>query len=64
MLDAVIAAIEALDASSWNSPVPDDGRTVAVVAHHIAAGYEQGMVWMRQLLAGEPLLELTVADCG
>jgi uncharacterized damage-inducible protein DinB len=36
--DAAIAVVSACSDSAWRAACPDDGRSVAVVAHHIATG--------------------------
>ncbi len=57
--DAVLGTVEAYDPARWRRIVPDDGRSAAALACHIAVGYEHGMTWIQAMLAGEPLPTIT-----
>ena len=57
--DDVLGTVETTDPSRWQHIVPDDGRSVAVLACHIAVGYEHGRTWIQTMLAGEPLPTIT-----
>jgi hypothetical protein len=41
----------------WHRPSPHDGRTVASLAYHCAAGNDVAQGWICQVLAGRKILE-------
>ncbi len=41
----------------WTKASPNDGRTVASIAYHCAAGNDVALGWICQVLAGRPVLE-------
>ncbi|MBF6591725.1 MAG: DinB family protein [Ktedonobacterales bacterium] len=51
----VIALVEGCTEEQWRAECPGEGRSVAVVAHHIAAAYPEIVTWMVNLAAGQPV---------
>src|SRR3954453_20711421 len=45
--------------TDWQTRVPNDGRTIGVVAHHVASMYPIEMQLVRLLAAGQPITEVT-----
>ena len=43
--------------SVWTKASPNDGRTVASIAYHCAAGNDVALGWIIQVLAGRPVLD-------
>jgi Mycothiol maleylpyruvate isomerase N-terminal domain len=57
----IIAFIERCPATLWRQPCANDGRTVAVVAHHIAASHEPVMQLVQMVADAQPLPALSYA---
>ena len=57
--DDFIALIEGCTDKQWQEKVPDDGRSVALVAHHVAGAYRAISSWVRMIAEGQPLPPLT-----
>lgn len=55
----IIAFVERCPATLWRTPCANDGRTVAVVAHHIAASHEPVMQLAQMVADGQPLPTLS-----
>lgn len=55
----IIAFVERCPATLWRTPCANDGRTVAVVAHHIAASHEPVMQLVQMVADGQPLPALS-----
>jgi len=55
----MIAFVERCPAALWRTPCADDGRTVAVVAHHIALSHELVMQLVQLVAEGQPLPALS-----
>jgi hypothetical protein len=55
----IIAFVERCPATLWRTPCANDGRTVAVVAHHIAASHEPVMQLVQLVADGQPLPALS-----
>ena len=55
----IIAFVEHCPASLWRTPCANDGRTVAVVAHHIASSHEPVMQLVQLVADGQPLPPLS-----
>jgi DinB family protein len=43
--------------ATWTKASPNDGRSVASIAYHCAAGNDVALGWICQILAGRPVLE-------
>lgn len=50
-----------LTEAEWYTPVPQDGRTVGVVVHHVATMYPLEILLAQTLAAGKPVLGVTWA---
>lgn len=57
----IIAFVERCPATLWRTPCAGHWRTVAVVAHHIAASHEPVLQLVQMVAAGQPLLTLSSA---
>jgi hypothetical protein len=57
--DALIATVEPLSDAEWQTPCPGDGRTVGVVAHHVASAYLVELDFVRQLASGQTISGVT-----
>ncbi|MFZ4655583.1 MAG: DinB family protein [Caldilineaceae bacterium] len=55
----IIAFVEHCPASLWRTPCANDGRTVAVVAHHIASSHEPVMQLVQMVADAQPLPALS-----
>ncbi len=55
----IIAFVERCPATLWRTRCANDGRTVAVVAHHIAASHEPVMQLVQLVADGQPLPTLS-----
>jgi uncharacterized damage-inducible protein DinB len=53
--DEFIATIAGLSDAQWGRSCPDDGRSVAEVAHHIVDGYTIETRAFAAIVAGQPL---------
>jgi hypothetical protein len=62
VLDAVIAAIEPLDAASLRLPCAAERCSVAALASHIATVHRAAAGFVQAIVAGEPLPPLTMDD--
>ncbi len=51
----LIAFVEGCSLAEWQTPVPGDGRTVGVLAHHVASAYPVEMDLVAQLASGEAI---------
>jgi len=50
--DNFLKSVENISEADWNRPVKDDARTVGVIAHHVAHGYDATVSVLQALLAG------------
>ena len=57
--DELISFAEKLSATEWQTVCEGDERTVAVLVHHVAAGYLSLIALMRVLSAGNPIAGVT-----
>ncbi len=57
--DEVIAFVERCPDPLWRTPCANDGRTVAVVAHHIASSHELVLQLVQLVANGQPLPALS-----
>ncbi|MCB0085933.1 MAG: DinB family protein [Caldilineaceae bacterium] len=57
--DEIIAFVERCPNTLWRTPCTNDGRTVAVVAHHIASSHELVMQLVQLVAEGQPLPALS-----
>lgn len=55
----LIAFIEGCDDAAWQTEIPEEQRTVAVVAHHVASAYPVVVGWIASVAAGQPV-EITI----
>lgn len=55
----IIAFVERCPDPLWRTPCANDGRTVAVVAHHIASSHEPVMQLVQLVAAAQPLPALS-----
>lgn len=55
----IIAFVERCPATLWHTPCANDGRTVAVVAHHIASSHEPVMQLVQMVADGQSLPTLS-----
>jgi len=55
--DELAAFIRECPDGVWTKASPNDGRTVASIAYHCAAGNDVALGWICQVLAGRPVLE-------
>ncbi len=55
----IIAFVERCPATLWRTPCTNDGRTVAVVAHHIASSHEPVMQLVQMVASAQPLPALS-----
>lgn len=51
----LIATIEGCPDDRWFVQCEDGGRTVAIVAHHVASGHVPIAEWVQSLAAGQPV---------
>ena len=54
-----IAFVESLSDHDWQLTTPRDGRTVRVVAHHVAIAYPIEIDLMRRLVSGDGITDVT-----
>ena len=52
---AIVGFVTDCSETDWHRVVPIEERTVAVMADHIAMGYELSVGWLRSALAGQPI---------
>lgn len=55
----IIAFVERCPAALWRTPCVNDGRTVAVVAHHIAASHEPVLQLVQLVANAQPIPTLS-----
>lgn len=55
----IIAFVERCPNTLWRTPCTNDGRTVAVVAHHIASSHEPVLQLVQMVANGQPLPALS-----
>jgi hypothetical protein len=62
----LLATLEAASVEQWRLVVRTEGRSVGVVAHHLASGYPQVFQLVELAVAGQPFPPLTQAmiDAG
>jgi hypothetical protein len=53
--DEVIATVASCSDDDWRAWCEDEGRSVGMLAHHIAVGYRAEMEGMETVLRGQPL---------
>lgn len=58
---AVIRTVEGLSEAQWRMPCPHEGRTVVVVAYHVALSHAPILDAIQTLAAGQPLPPVTMA---
>jgi hypothetical protein len=58
----LIGLLQGCTEEQWRQPCADEGRSVGVVAHHVADAHTASSGWLRAIVAGEPLPGLTHAD--
>lgn len=56
MIAQVIEVAESCSDEDWQVPCPNEERTVGVVFDHIAEGNPQVVAWIREFLAGRPVV--------
>jgi hypothetical protein len=59
--EELVTFVQECPRSVWQSPCPDDGRSVGVVAHHIASSHAPLVQLMMVVANGEPAPSLTGA---
>jgi hypothetical protein len=55
----IIAFVDGCDDQQWQTVVPEEQRTVAVMAHHVAGAYPVIVGWITSLAQGQPV-EITM----
>ena len=58
--NAVISTVEGLPDAKWRADCANEGRTVGVMAHHIASGHPVLSGFANMIANGEPLPPLTM----
>lgn len=48
--------------AQWQTVIPKDGRTIAVVVHHVASAYPVEIHIAQTVASGRPITDLTVED--
>lgn len=56
----LMAFVEGCSLAEWQTPVPGDGRTVGVLAHHVASAYPVEMDLIAVLASGEAIIDVTM----
>lgn len=56
---ALAAFAETLSGTEWQTPVPQDGRKIGVVVHHVASVYPIEIHLAQELAAGRPITAVT-----
>lgn len=59
---ALAALAAGLDQAQWQTRIPNDGRTIGVVVHHVASIYPLEIELAQQLAAGTPIAGVTWND--
>ncbi len=57
--DALAELARALSDAEWQTRVPNDGRKVGVIVHHVAAMYPIEIELAQRLAAGQPIAGVT-----
>jgi hypothetical protein len=57
--NALAAVAAGLNAAQWRMRIPNDGRTIGVVVHHVASMYPLEIQLALQLAAGQPIAGVT-----
>jgi uncharacterized damage-inducible protein DinB len=57
---ALIATIEGLSDAQWHAKTPDDGRSVGVVAHHVASSHKSVAGLATAIAHGQPVPTITM----
>ncbi|MFQ5398353.1 MAG: maleylpyruvate isomerase N-terminal domain-containing protein [Anaerolineae bacterium] len=57
----LIIFVEGCSLAEWQTPVPNDGRTVGVLAHHVASAYPVEVDLVKTLASGEAIAGVTWA---
>lgn len=60
--DALATLASTLTTAEWSIPIPEDGRTVGVVVHHVASVYPVEIALALSLAAGRPVVGVTMDD--
>jgi DinB superfamily len=60
--DALAAFASTLTNAEWQARVPEDGRKIGVVVHHVATMYPLEIQLAQVLAAGSPVVGVTPAD--
>ncbi len=50
---------EGLSDAEWETIIPNEGRTVGVLVHHVASAYPGELEGVRQIARGQPLIGVT-----
>ena len=61
-IDALIAFVDTLTDAQWKTPIPKDGRSVGVVAHHVASVFPIEIELAQQLAKGRAISGVTWDD--
>ena len=56
---ALVAFAATLSETEWQTPVPQDGRKIGVVVHHVASVYPIEIHLAQELAAGRPITAVT-----
>jgi hypothetical protein len=54
--------VRSLTDAQWQTVIPEDGRTVAVVVHHVASVYPVEIHLAQTVASGHPITGLTMED--
>ncbi|HEY7140717.1 MAG TPA: DinB family protein [Methylomirabilota bacterium] len=57
---SLIATIEGLSDAQWRAKTPDDGRSVGVVAHHVAVSHKSVAGLVGAIAQGQPVPPITM----
>lgn len=57
---SIIAFVEGCSDAEWHTPCLDDGRTVGVIAHHIASSHTPIESLITMVATGAPIPEITM----
>ena len=61
-VSALSTFASALTTAEWKTPVPNDGRSVGVVVHHVASVFPTEIQLAQILASGKPVTGVTTAD--
>jgi hypothetical protein len=59
---ALTAFANTLTDGQWHTRLPEDGRTVGVIVHHVASVYPVEIELAQQVAAGQPITGVTTKD--